>query len=170
MWNLVGLVVVFLLILWITIDIGGPTSNLTIPQPLKIPIIFFVQHLPQILLIVLIIFGILIVINYYKWNLNPVVSKKLVSAIEVEGFQGADHFCKVFKHLPNELDNECQELTKENCLLTDCCGWLAPLRNKKCISGDKHGPKSAIENYKLDIMYDPIINVLDHWQHKEKGS
>ena len=66
MWNLLGLLVVFLLILWIIIDIGGPTSNLTIPQPLKIPIIFFVQHFTQILFIVLIIFGILIVINYYK--------------------------------------------------------------------------------------------------------
>ena len=38
----------------------------------------------------------------------------------------------------------------------------------KNIAGDKDGPKSTIENYKLDIMYDPIINVLDHWQHKEK--
>ena len=170
---LAGLVIACVLILWIIIDIGMPTSYLTIPEPLQITITFFVQHLPQILFIVLLIFSILIVINYYKWDLNPIVSKKLVSAIEVEGFDGvgyneAGNFCSVFKHSPNELNKQCQELTKKNCLLTDCCGWLSALQNKKCIAGDKGGPKAAIENNKLDIMYDPVINILDHWEHREK--
>lgn len=170
---LAGLVIACVLILWIIIDIGMPMSYLTIPEPLQITITFFVQHLPQILFIVLLIFGILIVINYYKWDLNPIVSKKLVSAIEVEGFDGvgyneAGNFCSVFKHSPNELNKQCQELTKKNCLLTDCCGWLSALQNKKCIAGDKGGPKAAIENNKLDIMYDPVINILDHWEHREK--
>lgn len=180
---LTGLIIIFILILWIIIDIGLPIRELTVPVLIKQLIAFFIQYLPQILFIVLLIFGILIVINYYKLDLNPVVSKKLVSAVEVEGFdgkgftgksfngeglQGAGHFCNVFKHSPDELDNQCQQLTKENCLLTDCCGWLSPLKNKKCISGDNSGPKSAIENYELDIMYDPVINVLDHWEHKKK--
>ena len=170
---LAGLVIACVLILWIIIDIGMPMSYLTIPEPLQITITFFVQHLPQILFIVLLIFSILIVINYYKWDLNPIVSKKLVSAIEVEGFDGvgyneAGNFCSVFKHSPNELNKQCQELTKKNCLLTDCCGWLSALQNKKCIAGDKGGPKAAIENNKLDIMYDPVINILDHWEHREK--
>tara|TARA_X000000950_G_C13717270_1_gene578692 strand:- start:335 stop:862 length:528 start_codon:yes stop_codon:yes gene_type:complete len=173
MWMLAGLVIACVLILWIIIDIGMPMSYLTIPEPLQITITFFVQHLPQILFIVLLIFSILIVINYYKWDLNPIVSKKLVSAIEVEGFDGvgyneAGNFCSVFKHSPNELNKQCQELTKKNCLLTDCCGWLSALQNKKCIAGDKGGPKAAIENNKLDIMYDPVINILDHWEHREK--
>ena len=173
MWMLAGLVIACVLILWIIIDIGMPISYLTIPEPLQITITFFVQHLPQILFIVLLIFSILIIINYYKWDLNPIVSKKLVSAIEVEGFDGvgyngAGNFCSVFKHSPNELNKQCQELTKKNCLLTDCCGWLSPLKNKKCIAGDKGGPKAVIENNKLDIMYDPVINVLDHWEHREK--
>ena len=173
MWMLTGLITVFLLVLWVIIDIGVPTSGLTIPDPVKHILAFFIQYLSQILFIVLLIFGILIVINYYKWDLNPVVSKKLVSAIEVEGFdgegvKGAGHFCNIYKHSPDELDSQCQELTKENCLLTDCCGWLSPLKNKKCIAGDNSGPKSAIENYKLDIMHDPAINVLDHWEHREK--
>ena len=176
MWMLAGLIIVFLLILWIIVDIGTPISRLTIPDPVKQILSFFVLHLPQILFVVLLIFGILIVINYYKWDLNPVITKKVVSAVEVEGFdektfngegvKGAGHFCNIFKHSPDELDNQCQELTKENCLLTDCCGWLPPLKNKKCIAGDYSGPKSAIENYELDIMYDPIINVLDHWEHR----
>ena len=166
---LTGLILAFILILWIIIDIGMPTDQLTIPEPLRLMMVFFIQHLPQILFIVLIIFGILIVINYYKWDLNPIVSKKLVSAVEVEGFDGADDFCNVFQHSPNELDSQCQTLTKDNCLLTDCCGWLSPLQNNKCIAGDKSGPKSAIENYTLDIMHDPIINVLDHWEHREKS-
>ena len=174
MWMLTGLIIVFLLILWIIIDIGVPTSGLTIPEPIKQILSFFVLHLTQILFVVIIIFGILIVINYYKWDLNPVVTKKLVSAVQVEGFDEksfngkAGHFCNVFKHSPDELDSECQELTKENCLLTDCCGWLSALKNKKCIAGDKSGPKSSIENYELDIMHDPIINVLDHWKHREQ--
>ena len=25
-----------------------------------------------------------------------------------------------------------------------------------------------MDNYELDIMHDPIINVLDHWEHREK--
>jgi hypothetical protein len=91
MWMLAGLVIACVLILWIIIDIGMPMSYLTIPEPLQITITFFVQHLPQILFIVLLIFSILIVINYYKWDLNPIVSKKLVSAIEVEGFDGVGH-------------------------------------------------------------------------------
>lgn len=170
---LAGLVIAFLLILWVTIDIGMPMSDLTIPEPLQITIAFFIQHLPQILFMVLLILGILIVINYYKWDLNPIISKKLVSAVEVEGFDsvgldGAGDFCSVFKHSPNELNKQCKELTKENCLLTDCCGWLSPLKNEKCIAGDKEGPKAIIENNKLDIMYDPVINVLDHWEHREK--
>ena len=156
MWMLAGLVIACVLILWIIIDIGMPMSYLTIPEPLQITITFFVQHLPQILFIVLLIFSILIVINYYKWDLNPIVSKKLVSAIEVEGFDGvgyneAGNFCSVFKHSPNELNKQCQELTKKNCLLTDCCGWLSALQNKKCIAGDKGGPKAAIENNKYTI-------------------
>lgn len=170
---LTGLITVFLLVLWVIIDIGVPTSGLTIPDPVKHILAFFIQYLSQILFIVLLIFGIFIVINYYKWDLNPVVSKKLVSAIEVEGFdgegiKGAGHFCNIYKHSPDELDSQCQELTKENCLLTDCCGWLSPLKNKKCVAGDNSGPKSAIENYELDIMHDPVINILDHWEHKDK--
>ena len=98
---LAGLIIAFLLVLWIIIDIGAPISRLTVPEPIKQNFAFFVLHLPQILFIVLLIFGILIVINYYKWDLNPTVSKKLVNAIEVEGFdgegiKGAGHFCNVF--------------------------------------------------------------------------
>ena len=165
---LTGLVIVFILILWVIIDIGGVFTSFTLPEPIRLLLVFFVEHLPQILFIVLIIFGLLIVINYYKWDLNPVVSKKLVDAVEVEGFGGSHDFCNVYQHSPYELDNQCQQLTKDNCLLTDCCGWLSPLKNKKCISGDKSGPKSAVDNYELDIMHDPIINVLDHWEHREK--
>ena len=172
MWILSGLIIAFLLILWIIIDIGSPINYLSFPLPLELIIKFFVQHLPEILIIVLVIFGILIIINYYKWDLNPIVSKQLVSAIEVEGFngeiKGAGEFCTIFKHSPNKLDNQCQELTKENCLLTNCCGWLSSLKKNKCIAGDKGGPKAVIEMDKLNIMHDPIINVLDNWEHREK--
>ena len=65
---LTGLVIAFLLILWIIIDIGMPMSNLIIPEPLQITITFFVQHLPQILFIVLVIFAILIVIEMTRCN------------------------------------------------------------------------------------------------------
>ena len=40
MWMLAGLVIAFLLILWIIIDIGMPMSYLTIPEPLQITIAF----------------------------------------------------------------------------------------------------------------------------------
>ena len=168
MWMLTGLVIVFILILLVIIDIGGVYTSFTIPEPIQLLARFFIEHLSQILFTVLIIFGILIVINYYKWDLNPIVSKKLVDAVEVEGFDGSNDFCNIYKHSPYELDNQCQQLTKDNCLLTDCCGWLSPLKNNKCISGDKGGPKYAVDNYELDIMHDPIINVLDHWEHREK--
>ena len=46
-----GLVIAFLLILWVIIDIGMPMSDLSIPEPLQITIAFFIQHLPQILFI-----------------------------------------------------------------------------------------------------------------------
>ena len=112
----------------------------------------------------LLIFGILIVINYYKWDLNPIVSKKLVGAVEVGfdgvGHNGAGNFCSVFKHSPNELNKQCQELTKKKLFINRLLWMVITLQNKKCIAGDKGGPKAAIENNKLDIMYDPVINIL----------
>ena len=46
---LTGLIIVFLLILWVIIDIGVPTSRLTIPDPVKHILAFFIQHLPCLL-------------------------------------------------------------------------------------------------------------------------
>ena len=168
---LAGLVIACVLILWIMHWYANELFNYS--RAITNNYYIFCPAFTSNTFFVLLIFSILIVINYYKWDLNPIVSKKLVSAIEVEGFDGvgyneAGNFCSVFKHSPNELNKQCQELTKKNCLLTDCCGWLSALQNKKCIAGDKGGPKAAIENNKLDIMYDPVINILDHWEHREK--
>jgi hypothetical protein len=75
MWMLAGLVIACVLILWIIIDIGMPMSYLTIPEPLQITITFFVQHLPQILFIVLLIFSILIVITLNHLYVTLINSK-----------------------------------------------------------------------------------------------
>ena len=78
-------------------------------------------------------------------------------------FSGASAFCNIHK---DNLKEQCGQLTKENCLLTSCCGYLLldndnatnqtatnqtnTPQNKttlgKCVAGSASGPTYTTEN------------------------
>lgn len=85
MWILLGLVVVFIGILGSMIyltDVIG--FDITIPKRLISVLQFGYNRLFHILSIVLLILGILIVINYNKFDLNPSSTKAVQSVVSIE--------------------------------------------------------------------------------------
>ena len=67
-------------------------------------------------------------------------------------FQYLFFFSSLIKY---ELDNECQASNLK--LFINRLLLIYLVLKNICIAGDKDGPKSTIENYKLDIMYDPNL-------------
>ena len=167
MWILAGLIIVFCILLFILFPMISSKNNNTLPPGIKGILVFFGSNIFSIIFIVLTIFGILIVINYYHWNLNSKTDKHIQNIIDVEGFKNpfADGFCKQYQGDLIALDNECQQLTLDNCLNTKCCGVL---NKTKCIAGWPEGPAFHESNYKMKMKHDPIMKQLTGWEHKDK--
>ena len=92
MWILLGLVVVFIGILASMIYLSDEIGFvITIPKRLISVLRFGYNQLFHILSIVLLILGILIVINYYKFDLNPSSTKSVQSVVSIETLGSIGH-------------------------------------------------------------------------------
>jgi len=111
-------------------------------------------------IVVLIIIGILLFLHIFNFDLNQMVSKKLLQVVTIESLQNnvdipeeplllgakdfistdlAKDFCNGFKGSGStqKINEQCGELTNQNCSFTSCC-VLA--NGSQCLAGSATGP------------------------------
>jgi len=54
-----------------------------------------------------------------------------------------DSFCSANTDDLNNLESQCNKLTKENCSKVSCCGYL---NGSKCVNGNRIGPNFMTDN------------------------
>ena len=146
MWILLGLIIGFFIILGYLIStLDFSASAKTLPKNVLNILQFVENRWHAILLVVLTIFGILIIINYFQFDLNPKVSRKLQNAVVVETMEPAEDFCSAYKHNAKLLEEKCNNLSHKNCYLANCCGVLNKLT---CVAGHPDGPVFLTKNQK----------------------
>lgn len=84
------------------------------------------------------LFGIIIFFAVIGFDMNPVEDNNLEKVVVVEGYENS--FCKSFIGNSGNLNKQCGELTKKNCLKTDCCVYAKIDEGPKCYAGNKDGP------------------------------
>jgi len=159
MWILLGLIIGFCIILGYMIsNMETPISGLTLPTSFLNILQFVEGKWIAILSVVLIIFGILIVINYYQFDLNPHLSRVLQNVVSVETMvgQGQEEFCNTYSHSSKLLEGKCNNLSHTNCYLAKCCGVLNRLT---CVAGHPDGPTYLTKNQR------PIT--IDSYHHDD---
>ena len=58
----------------------------------------------------------------------------------------ADGLCDKYASTPELIEQTCNKLSKGNCKVPSCCGWL---NDSKCVAGNKSGPTYLLEKNKL---------------------
>ena len=62
-----------------------------------------------------------------------------------------------------ERENICRKLTKKNCLLTDCCGWLVEKdKDGVCVGGSGNGPTYHTNDEEKEIIFTEWRHRSDH--------
>lgn len=116
---------------------------------------FIKENIKEIVIIVIVVLLLLVMINVKGVDLNaPKPESKLVQQVTVETFSidseenikkmmasPSENFCESYLGNSMELENACNELTKNNCTDVKCCVY----GNGKCVAGDISGP-----TYKTD--------------------
>jgi len=110
---------------------------------------------------ILVIFIFITLLLFDLMNINFVDSeKKIVKEIIYENFStqtNNDSFCSTSKN-SIEQEKKCNNLTNDNCLVTNCCVLL---NDNKCVSGSITGPSYHTDDNGKDI------NML-FYKHKNK--
>ena len=176
---------IYILLLFLILLIILSYQNLTIGLPIEFKS-FYINQKNNLLLIFIMVFCIilfLIIIDYFKlnfaldgkvtvdkvYNVTRKVSRKesfLNSGFLEPRFMNG--FCNVHENMGlDKLDQECNKLSKYNCLATNCCGMI---NDKLCVAGYETGPAFTIDNYKNQLKGDNIMHYLDNyiWNHKDK--
>ena len=90
------------------------------------------------IIVAAILFGVIIFFAVIGFDLTPVEDIHLEKVVVVEGYENA--FCNSFKGNSGELNKQCGELTKNNCLKTDCCVYAKMEGKERCLAGNASGP------------------------------
>ena len=144
---------------------------------------FFQQHGADVMTGVIIIITLLVLISILGINMDPIHDTHVQKIVTVENFDnsaedsGISSSTKIDENdipIPDntsaicdsgyflhEREEKCRQLTKKNCLLTDCCGWLIEKGKKDgiCVSGDDRGL-----GYHTNDADEEII--VDKWFHR----
>ena len=121
--------------------------------------IFLNENFIYIAIIILVIFGLLVYINFNNIDLNKPQSKKLIQTVTVEtfgnretfgnpsdelvqniDFSGANSFCESYRGNSSNLNIACKGLTDENCSSTSCCVLVQGQNGNTCMAGNATGP------------------------------
>jgi len=138
MWILLGLIIGFFIILgYLISNMETPADWFTLPSNFLHILQFVEGKWVAILMVVLLIFGILIIINYYKFDLNPHFSRTLQNVVSVETMSSQGAFCNTYSHSSKLLEEKCNNLSHNNCYLAKCCGVLD---SSNCVAGGQAGP------------------------------
>ena len=155
MWILLGLIIGFCIILGYMIsNMETPISALTLPASFLNILQFVEGNWMAILSVVLVIFGILIVIKYYQFDLNPHIAKVLQNVVSVETMSSHEEFS--YMNSSKLLEGKCNNLSNTNCYLTKSCGML---NGSKCVAGNQTEPTFCTDNGL------PII--IKTWHHED---
>ena len=149
--------------------------------------IFFEQYGADVMTGVIIIISLLVLIAILGINMDPVRDTHIQKIVTVENFdisssssgssgvsasaintndipipKSSTAICDQ-GYLLQEREQKCRQLTKKNCLLTNCCGWLIEKDNKDglCVAGDDHGL-----GYHTNDADEEII--IDKWFHRSQ--
>ena len=135
---------------------------------------FFQQHSADVMTGVIIIITLLVLIAILGINMDPTHDAHVEKIVTVENF---DRNIKIDEndipipdntsaicdsgYLLHEKEEKCRQLTKKNCLLTKCCGWLIEKGKKEgvCVTGDERGL-----GYHTNDADEEII--IDKWFHR----
>ena len=143
-----------LLLLFILGFVLYKPTNTTLPIPPVVSNIlnFFTQQGSSIMIVVLVIITILVYAQDVGWDFNPPTNDHLEQVLIAENMSNRmeDGICVKTKNDLHEREQNCNQLTKGNCDVSDCCIFL---NGKKCVAGDAHGPvyRSDDDGNKLDI-------------------
>ena len=117
--------------------------------------IFLNENFIYIAIIILVIFGLLVYINFNNIDLNKPQDKKLIQTVTVEtfgnpldtdelvqniDFSGANSFCESYRGNSSNLNIACKGLTDENCSSTSCCVLVQGQNGNTCMAGNATGP------------------------------
>jgi hypothetical protein len=114
------------------------------------------DYVLRITIIILIILSILASLGI-SFADKPVIVRKIVT---IEAFDKtkmndyANGLCDKYASNPQQIEQTCNKLTKDNCKVPSCCGWL---NDNKCVAGNKSGPTYLLKK-----------NELKSWQWREE--
>ena len=126
----------------------------------------YIKNIEYILIIVFIIISIILFIHLFNINLNETRKKQLLQVVTIEGLENSNtknkkfidilnsepllltpkdfintdlvkDFCKSFQGSSDQLNSQCNRLTKTNCNLSSCCVLL---NGESCVAGSIKGP------------------------------
>ena len=115
------------------------------------------DYVLRITIIVLIILSILASLGISFADDKPMVVRKIVT---IEAFDKtkindyANGLCDKYASNPQLIEQTCNKLSKDNCKVPSCCGWL---NDTKCVAGNKSGPTYLLKK-----------NELKSWQWREE--
>ena len=89
-----------------------------------------------IMIVAVSMIGLIIFFTRVGFDLTPVEDVHLEKVVTVEGY--ANSFCDSYVGNNNELNKECSNLTKKNCLSTSCCVYSKMNGKEGCFSGNEH--------------------------------
>jgi hypothetical protein len=128
----------------------------------------------QIIIFASLMLGLLVIFEILGIQLNPPQKKEVLLgsatieamysgkigpnpdlAIDMSEFKNQiipeKSFCSSGGENLNQLESECNELSKENCSKVSCCGYL---NNTKCVNGNQFGPTFRSDNNGKNINID----------------
>lgn len=124
-------ILLWVILLWIGIFLYLRIyDNFQLTPGLKQMFDFLEKYKPDILLVVLLIFIILMYIKDKNIDLGE--TRKMTKEKEIKGTLVIETMGNI-----EQREKECNELTKKNCMLMDDC----IMTKNKCVAGDQHGPK-----------------------------
>ena len=103
--------------------------------------------------------GLIFFLKMVGFDLTPVENVHLDKVVVVEGYANA--FCDAYKGKSGELNKQCGDLTKKNCLSADCCVYAKMNGDEKCLAGNEHGPTFRFNE-------DGKTNDIDYYFYKKK--
>ena len=130
------IVILILLLLIIVFYILPKFPILTVPSSWIKITDFFYTYRPDIFIVILVTFMILVFIKDMHMEIKP-HKKHLNSILTVETFNNADDFCSINENNLYNLESQCNTLTEKNCNKSTCC----VMHKNKCVAGSVLGPK-----------------------------
>jgi hypothetical protein len=121
------------------------------------------SRIPHIISVVILILGIIIAMQLLGINLDETSdSTHIAKIVTVEAYDNMHaNFCETYRGKRHELEEKCNELTKKNCLATNCCVYANIDGSEKCMSGSKHGPTYRTND-------DGTNKEVDYYYYKNK--